>query len=443
AALIDDSSVAEHLSNPVAPWSQSSSGLLLYNFRVYVPDSKDLRLRILQIKHDHPTAGHQGFKKTLKLVKQEFYWPALVSFVSDFCRRCDNCHRNKSARHKPYGLLKQLPIPERPWESISADFIVELPAPLASDTNLTHNSILVIIDRLTKMAHFIPTMTTATSADLARLYVTHIFTKQGVRSDIVSDRGSTFTSQFMSSLGRLLNIKLNYSTAYHPQTDGQTERTNQQIEGYLRLYANYDQNNWSDLLPIAEFAYNNAQHSATQVSPFFANYGYNPRATLHLDVTVPDPIAHDFSQDLSALHQYCREQIKIAQAQYQLPADRRRQPAPTLNVGDRVWLNAKHITTKRPSKKLDHKRLGPFRISKKISSHAFRLELPHGMRFLHPVFHISLLEPYHTNTIPNRVQPPPLPVEIDGHTKYEVAAILNSRRRRQRLEYLVQWKGFE
>src|ERR1700753_576965 len=276
-----------------------------------------------------------------------------------------------------------------------------------------------------------------------RIYVVHVFSKHGVPSDIVSDRGSTFTSQFMSSLGRLLNIKLNYSTAYHPQTDGQTERTNQQIEGYLRLYANYDQNNWSDLLPIAEFAYNNAQHSATQVSPFFANYAYNPCATLHLDVTVPDPTAHDFSHDLSTLHQYCWEQIKIAQAQYQLPADCRRQSALTRNVGDRVWLNAKHITTKRPSKKLDHKRLGPFQVSKKISSHAFRLELPHGMRFLHPVFHISLLEPYHTNTIPNRVQPPPLPVEIDGHTEYEVAAILDSRLRRRRLEYLVQWKGFE
>ena len=210
-------------------------------------------------------------------------------------------------------------IPDRPWESISADFIVELPPSVASETGVSHNAILVVIDRLTKMAHFIPTDTTATSSDLARLYVKYVFSKHGVPSDIVSDRGSTFTSQFMSSLGRLLNIKLNYSTAYHPQTDGQTERTNQQIEGYLRLYANYDQNNWSDLLPIAEFAYNNAQHSTTQVSPFFANYSYNPRATLHLDVTVPDPTAHDFSQDLSALHQYCREQIKIAQAQYQLP----------------------------------------------------------------------------------------------------------------------------
>jgi hypothetical protein len=443
AALPSDESASQHLRSPVAPWSFSSSGLLLYNMRVYVPDARDLRLRVLQTKHDHVTAGHPGFRKTLELVKREFYWPGLRAFVSEFCKSCDECPRNKAARHKPYGLLKQLPIPDRPWESISADFIVELPPSIASDSGSTHNAILVVVDRLTKMVHFIPTTTTATASDLARLYVTHVFSKHGVPSDIVSDRGSTFTSQFMTALGRLLNIKLNFSTAFHPETDGQTERTNQQIEVYLRLYANYEQSNWADLLPIAEFAYNNAAHSATQISPFFANYGYNPRATLSLDVSVPDPAAHDFSHALSDLHSYCREQVEIAQAQYQTPADRRRLPAPNLKVGDLVWLNAKNIRTKRPSKKLDHKRLGPFAIERKISSHAFRLALPHGMRFLHPVFHVSLLEPHQANTIPNRIQPPPLPVEVDGHTEYEVAAILDSRIHRRRLEYLVQWRGYE
>ena len=286
-------------------------------------------------------------------------------------------------------------------------------------------------------------MTTATSANLARLYVTHVFSRHGIPSDIISDRGSTFTSQFMSSLGRLLNMKLNYSTAFHPETDGQTERTNQQIKGYLRLYTNYEQSDWANLLPIAEFAYNNAPHSATQISPFFANYGYNPRATSNLDASIPDPTAHDFAHALIEVHKYCREQITVAQSQYQIPADRHRLTPPNFMVGDLVWLNAKNITTKRPSKKLDHKRLGPFPIAKKVSSHAFRLTLPHGMRFLHPVFHVSLLEPHHVNTIPNRVQPPPLPVEVDGHTEYEVAAILDSRIRRRRLEYLVQWKGYE
>ena len=245
-------------------------------------------------------------------------------------------------------------------------------------------------------------------------------------------------------LGALLNIKLNFSTAYHPETDGQTERTNQTLEVYLRMYTSYQQDDWVDHLPVAEFAYNNAPHSATQVSSFFANYGYNPRTTLNLDVTVPDPTAHDFAQSLSHLHEYCKSQIAIAQVQYQVPADRHRRPIPEEMVeGSKVWLNAKNIKTKRPSKKLDHKKLGPFTIEKKISSHAFRLALPHGLRLLHPVFHVSLLEPYRENTIANRTQPPPLPVEVDGTTEYEVSAILDSRIHRRKLQYLVQWAGYE
>jgi hypothetical protein len=302
-----------------------------------------------------------------------------------------------------------------------------------------------VVDRLTKLSLFIPTTSNAKSADLARLYIKYVFSKRGIPSNIISDCGSTFTSEFTTSLSKLLNIKLNFSTAYHPQTDGQTERTNQQIESYLRTYTNYQQDDWSDLLPIAEFAYNNAPHSATQLSPFFANYGYHPRATISLDVAVPDPTAHDFARPLSELHDFCRQEIQVAQAQYQDPANRSRLAVPPelFQVGKKVWLNAKNIKTKRPSKKLDSKKLGPFVIDKEISSHAFRLALPPGMSLLHPVFHVSLLEPYQENTIAHRTTPPPIPVEIDGETEYEVSAILDSRVHRRRFQYLVEWSGYE
>jgi hypothetical protein len=223
SSLPSDPVAATHLANPTQPWSKSASGLLLYNLHVCVPDALDLRLRVLQGKHAHQSAGHQGFRKTLELVKQEFYWPGLRNMVEEYCWTCETCPRNKSARHKPYGLLKQLPIPDRPWESISVDFIGELPASVASDSQVSHNAILVVVDRLSKMSLFIPTSTNASSADLGRLYVRHVFSKHGVPSDIVSDCGSTFTSQFMSALGRLPGIKLNFSTAFHPETDGQTE----------------------------------------------------------------------------------------------------------------------------------------------------------------------------------------------------------------------------
>jgi transposase InsO family protein len=444
-ALTSDEFAQQQIGKCLPPWSVATSGLLLYNHRVYVPASSDLRLQVLQLKHDHETAGHPGFRKTLELVQREFYWPGLRKFTAEFCRTCDRCPRNKAVRHRPYGLLKQLPIPDRPWEAISADLIVELPPSVDPSTNQVYDAILVVVDRLTKMALFIPTTSNARSLDLARLYVQHVFSKHGVPTDIVSDRGTVFTSEFSRAIGQALNIKLNFSTAYHPETDGQTERTNQQVEVYLRTYSNYEQDNWVGLLPVAEFAYNNSVHSATQVTPFFANYGYHPRATLSLDVSVPDPAAHDFTRSLSELHRYCREQVAVAQSQYQLPADRRRLAVPEgmFQVGKKVWLNARNLKTKRPSKKLDSKRLGPFVIEAKVSSHAFRLALPPGMKLLHPVFHVSLLEPYQENAIPNRVQPPPLPVEIDGHTEYEVSAILDSRLHRGKLQYLVEWSGYE
>ena len=251
------------------------------------------------------------------------------------------------------------------------DFIVKLPRSEGFDT------ILVIVDRLTKMSLFIPTTTNITSEQLADLYVTHVFSKHGVPADIVSDRGTEFTSKFWRSLGTRLNMKLNFSTAYRPQTDGQTERTNQTLEQYLRLYCNYRQDNWVELLPLAEFAYNNASHSSTQVSPFFANYGYHPSINVSFDHPIDSPQAHDFARSLSELHSYLREQIRVTQEQEVRTTNQSRLPSPEFAEGQLVWLNSKNIKTARPSEKLDHRRLGPFRILEKVSSHAFRLKLPH------------------------------------------------------------------
>jgi hypothetical protein len=199
------------------------------------------------------------------------------------------------------------------------------------------------------------------------------------------------------------------------------------------------------LLPVTEFAYNNSVHSSTQVTPFFANYGYHPRATLLLDTSAPDPTTHDFTRPLAELHQYCKEQVAVAQSQYRIPADQYRLAIPEeeFQVKKKVWLNAKNLWTKQPSKKLDNKRLGPFVIEKQVSSHVFHLQLSPRMKLLHPVFHVSLLEPYHENTIPSCVQPPPLPVEINSETKYEVGAILDSRFQQGQLQYLVEWIGYK
>jgi len=183
--------------------------------------------------------------------------------------------QSKLQRHRPYRSLQQLPIPERLWNSISIDFIEKLPSSSGFDT------ILVIMDRLSKQAIFIPTHDTITSTELACLFVTHVFSKHRVPSHVTSDRSSEFVSHFFRSLGTALDMRLHFTSGYHPEANGQVERTNQMLEQYLRVYCNYQQDNWSELLPLAEFAYNNAPSATTGVSPFFANKGYHPNLLVY------------------------------------------------------------------------------------------------------------------------------------------------------------------
>ena len=243
--------------------------------------------------------------------------------------------RAKPQRHKPYGLLKQLPIPERPWNSISMDFIETLPTSSGSD------SILVIIDRLTKQAIFIPTTIHCTSEDLAILFIMHVFSKHGVPEHVTSDRGPEFVSRFFRSLGKALDMKLHFTSGYHPEGDGQTERTNQTLEQYLRIFCNYQQDNWYTLLPLAEFAFNNTPSSTTGISPFFANKGYHPNLTIHPERDLASSRAKDLIVDLDELHQELKATITEAQLRYQGPADARRAPPPEFSVGKQAFVKAK------------------------------------------------------------------------------------------------------
>jgi len=251
----------------------------------------------------------------------------------------------------------------------------------------------------------------------------------------------------MRSLGTLLNIKLHFTSGHHPEANGQAERTNQTLEQYLRFYCNYQQSNWSDLLPLAEFAYNNASSESSGVSPFYANKGYHPQINISPEIDVASIRAQNYAVDLHQLHAELKVQLTHAQEQFSAQADRRRSDPPSFNIGDMVLLRSEHIRTTRPTKKLSAKFLGPFKILKKHGTHSYALQLPHDMRAVHPVFHVSQLKPLTVNEIPNRTQPPPPPVQIDEQLEYEVAEILDSKiDRRYRacpLRYLVRWAGYE
>ncbi len=408
-------------------------GLILRDRRVMISDDLDLKKEILQENHDAVLSGHPGSKKTLESIKRGYYWVRMQKEIAQYTSTCELCNRTTPSRTKPKGLLKPLPIPTRPWNSISMDFITDLPP---SDG---HETILVVVDRLTKMASFIPcTGTKPNGLTTARLIFSHIFRYHALPSDITSDRDSVFTSEFWQTLTELLHINTNLSTAFHPQTDGQTERVNAILEQYLRAYVNFSQDDWTTFLISAEFSYNNSWHSSIETTPFYANYGFHP----NMDSKRITDLANSCAEDLiKELHQV-QENMLHASQRYRKYADRFRGPTPHFEIGQKVWLNAKHVKTIRPTKKLDDKKIGPFEIIQKIGTHAYKLQLPPSMR-IHPVFHSSLLELYKPPTFNETDDPAiPLPVVTEGVAPDKIAQLIvgstgpiNDRR------YRIRWLG--
>jgi transposase InsO family protein len=436
--IIPDRASCSRSSKPRQDYNlfTSHDGLLFRQNLLYVPDGPS-RLQVLQHCHDTPMAGHFGIHKTFELISRRYWWPQLRQFVEDYVRSCDTCCRSKNPQHRPYGLLQQMPIPENPWKSISLDFITDLPPSKGFDT------ILTVVDRFTKMAHFLPCTKTINSQETAELLMREVFRHHGLPDDIISDRGPQFISQFWRHLFKLFQTSCKLSSGYHPETNGQSERTNQTLEQYLRCFINYQQDNWVDLLYLAEFSYNNSVHSSTGYSPFFANIGYHPRWTILEHPELPtNPAAEDRLTRLQEIQATLSYNLYDAQNTQKKVADRHRCDSSTkFQVGDRVWLLQGNIKTTRPCRKLDYQRFGPYVISGKINDVTFRLDLPPHMR-LHPVFHVSLLEPYTSSSIPGRVSTPPPPVEVSNGSEYEVAAILDSKLIRNKLYYLVDWLGY-
>ena len=419
-------------SNPALPGGRPSGrsgrgpyilhqGLLYSQGRLLVPPTAaTLILKILQQYHDSPLAGHYGVARTQALVEQYFQWPGLAGAVERYVRSCDACQRNKVVRHAPFGLLSPLPIPARPWLSVSLDWITDLPP------SHYHDAVLVVVDRLTKQAIFIPTTKSMAAPDVASLFVQHVVRVHGLPQTLVSNRDPVFISHFWTRLLELRGIRANRSTAFHPQTDGQTERLNSVLEQYLRIYCDYQQTDWASLLPLAEFSYNNSKHSATSLTPFFANYGFHPSMSLlPPSASSRTPAADSYVQRLREAQEILQVELLKARNAMEVSANRRRRPAPNLIPGQQVWLLRRHIKTTRPSSKLEVRRRGPYPVIGQVGTSAYRLALPASMH-IHPVCHVSLLEPHVANTFPDRVVAPPLPTQVDGLPEFEVNQILDS-----------------
>ncbi|QRV96423.1 Retrotransposable element Tf2 protein [Ceratobasidium sp. AG-Ba] len=392
-------------------------GILEYDGKVYIPDDRDLRLEILQRFHDSPIAGHQGHARTLELISREYYWPGMKAQVNRYVDTCEICQRSKG--HKQPSPHKPLPIPERPWEDIAYDFIVKLPKSNGYD------SILTVIDRFSRQAHFIPCLESTNAEELAEIFIREVWKLHGTPRTTVSDRGPTFNSQFLRALYKGLKIEPRFSTAFHPETDGISERTNQW------------QDDWTKWLPIAEFCHNNHVNSATGLTAFETIYGRSPAWDLlkepQGDNTVP--AAHSMQQKMNKIWDEAKASMEIHRSLEKQGRE--------FKVGDKVWLLLTNLSSKRPAKKLDNRKGGPFTITEKISSHAYRLDLPKTIR-VHNVFHVNLLSPVTEDKdfYRRQARPPPLITE-EGEEEYEVDHVVNWEWRNGTLYYQIRWKGYD
>jgi len=284
-------------------WFSIKDELLCWKNRIYVPEK--LRQRIIQSEHDSKVAGHFARDRTVELLSRNFYWTNMERNVRKYCSECDICQRTKAPRHVKYGLLHPLELACKPWTHISTDYITDLPESEGATI------ILVVVDRFTKMAHFVP-IKKKDSPTVARAYLENVWKYHGFPEDVVSDRNTTFTGSFFTDLYNYLGIKRSMSTAYHPQTDGQTERINQVIESYLRSYCNYEQNDWASMLAMAEYAYNNSKHSATKISPFYANYGIKARTSWPTEIQFRNAASEIYGHYMTEVHKRLKARLETA-----------------------------------------------------------------------------------------------------------------------------------
>ncbi|KAI3819476.1 hypothetical protein L1987_13315 [Smallanthus sonchifolius] len=357
---------------------------------VSVPDCDDLRAFLMTEAHKTRYSIHPGADKMYQDLLHQYWWPGMKKYIALYVAKCLTCSKVKAEHQRPSGLLEQPEIPVWKWENLAMDFITKLPR-----TSSGYDSIWVIIDRLTKSANFLPIREDYWVEKLARIYIDEIVSHHGVPLNIISDRDARFTSRFWQSLQTALGTRFDLSMAYHPQTDGQTERTIQTLEDMLRACVIDFGGNWDSHLSLIEYSYNNSYHTSINMAPFEALYGRKCRSPIcwneigEAQITGPE-IIQETSDNIIQI----RDNIRVARSRQKSYADKQRKPL-EFQVGDLVllkvspWKGVIHFGKKG---KLAPRYVGPFKILERIGKVAYKLELPPSLGNVHPTFHVSNLK---------------------------------------------------
>jgi hypothetical protein len=414
-----------------APWS-IVGGMVAMEGRLYIPASSPLLQEIVAAVHDD---GHEGVLRTLHRLRRDFHFPNMRRVVQDFVRACGTCQKFKSDHLRPAGLLQPLPIPSGVWSDISIDFIEALPRIHGKTV------ILTVVDRFSKYCHFIPLAHPYTAESVAHAFFAEVVRLHGVPQSIVSDRDPVFTSAFWTELMALTGTKLFMSSAFHPQTDGQSEAANRVIAMYLRCFTGDRPRQWLRWLPWAEYTYNTAYQSSLRETPFRVVYGRDPpsiRSYEPGDARVP-AVAQEM-EDRKAFLDDVRFRLHQAQESQKRSYDQHHRQV-TYQVGDWALLRLRQrpsATLPRSSAgKLKPRYVGPYRVEEVINAVAVRLQLPAGAR-IHDVFHVGVLKKF--VGAPPAV-PPVLPATLNGAVVSAPARVLAGRLARGVQQVLVQWQG--
>ena len=400
--------------------------------------------REIIISEAHSMLAHLGPSKTLNYLRDHVWWKEMVTDTQAFCNTCVTCKRSKPTNQKPYGLLNPLSVPDRPWESIGVDFVGPLPVSQNRDGNF--DSITVVICLFSAMVHLIPSRANYNAKQVAEMMFEEVYKHHGVPRHIVSDRDSLFTSTFWSHLHELIGTQLKMSSAYHPQTDGSTERANRTVTQMLRQCVDGKQTDWVSKLPAIEFAINSARSESTGYSPFFINSGTMPRAMIWDNASKNEyPTIRNFALQKKLAIMSAHDSILAARVKQSRQANRKRQPVP-FKDGDLVYISTKNMSfPKGLARKLVPKFIGPYRITKDFGNFSFRVELPAQMsqRGIHNVFHASLLRihvPNDDRLFPGRLESQ-VNSEIEPEGEWAVERIVSHAGTGVDAVFEVKWKA--